>query len=381
MIQLTLLHLWLLLVPALAGMTKTGTLCTVTPSGTKDDSPFIMDAFKQCGQNGQIEITKGDYTIAKVMDVLDLNNCDISIRGKLTWSDDIQYWVRNSVSVTYSQRSTAFRLGGENFTLQGHGEALFFGNGQKWYDVNRDGSNMAGRPISLTLWHAKNNITMTNLDMNATSSSQWGTVNTDGFDSWNSQDIVLKNWVVTCGDDCISVKGNSKNIHVKNATCYESGAMVIGSMGNPTNVPETVDNVLFEDITAIHSSNAAWIKTYPGQGHVKNVTFRNIKFQDVNQPIYVSPCIYSYQNCDSSRLKISDITWENMTGTSRYNVAAGIYCSGGAPCTGLHFKNIDIRPKNGGTAKILCSNMNSDSGLACTGTCPAGWKQQLSGNA
>ena len=41
---------------------------------------------------------------------------------------------------------------------------------------------------------------MTNLDMNATSSSQWGTVNTDGFDSWNSQDIVLKNWVVTCGD-------------------------------------------------------------------------------------------------------------------------------------------------------------------------------------
>ncbi|KAI4632965.1 hypothetical protein J4E80_000325 [Alternaria sp. BMP 0032] len=354
MIQLALLHLWLLLVPALAGMTKTGTLCTVTPSGTKDDSPSIMDAFKQCGQNGQIEITTGDYTIAKVMDVLDLKNCDISIRGKLTWSDDIQYWVRNSVSVTYSQRSTAFRLGGENFTLQGHGEALFFGNGQKWYDVNRDGSNMAGRPISLTLWHAKNvwidgitwrqsqfwhtfvaysqNITMTNLDMNATSSSQWGTVNTDGFDSWNSQDIVLKNWVVTCGDDCISVKGNSKNIHVKNATCYESGAMVIGSMGNPTNVPETVDNVLFEDITAIHSSNAAWIKTYPGQGHVKNVTFRNIKFQDVNQPIYVSPCIYSYQNCDSSRLKISDITWENITSTSRYNVAAGIYCSRGAPC-------------------------------------------------
>ncbi|KAG9191818.1 hypothetical protein G6011_10552 [Alternaria panax] len=108
--------------------------------------------------------------------------------------------------------------------------------------------------------------------------------------------------------DCTSVKGNSKNIHVKNVTCYESGAMVIGSMGNPTNVPGTVDNVLFKDITSIHSSNAAWINTYPGQGHVKNVAFRNIKFQDVNQPIYVSSCIYSYQNCDSSRLRISDIT-------------------------------------------------------------------------
>ncbi|KAJ4363130.1 hypothetical protein N0V83_010250 [Neocucurbitaria cava] len=222
---------------------------------------------------------------------------------------------------------------------------------------------------------------MTNLDMNATSATQWSTVNTDGFDSWNSKDIVLKNWTVTCGDDCISIKGNSSNIHVQNVTCHESGAMCIGSMGNPTTVPEYVDNVLFEDITAIHSSNAAWIKTYPGQGHVRNITFRNIKFEDVNQPIYVSPCIYSYQNCDGSRLKISDVTWENISGTSRYNVAAGIYCSKGAPCTGLKFKNIDIKPKNGGTAKFLCSNMNSDSGLACTGTCPNGWKQQLTGNA
>ncbi|KAH5237930.1 hypothetical protein HBI42_164210 [Parastagonospora nodorum] len=397
------LQTWLFAATALGGMTKNGSLCTVTPSGSKDDSPALMDAFKQCGQNGQIEVTTGDYTIAKVMDVLNLKNCDISIRGKLTWNDDIQYWLKNSISVTYSARSTAWRLGGENFTLQGHGQALFFGNGQKWYDQNKGNSNQNGRPISLTLWNAKNvwvdgitwrqpqfwhtfvahsqNITMTNLDMNATSNSQWSTVNTDGFDSWNSKDIVIKNWVVTCGDDCISIKGNSTNIHVKNVTCHESGAMVIGSLGNPTTVPDYVDNVVFEDITAIHSSNAAWIKTYPGVGHVRNITFRNIHFVDVNQPIYVSPCIYSYTNCDASRLQISDVTWENVTGTSRYNVAAGIYCSKKTPCTGFKFKNIDIKPIGGGAVKVLCSNMNSDSGLACTGTCPAGWKQQLSGNA
>jgi galacturan 1,4-alpha-galacturonidase len=127
---LLLLQLWLASA-AFAGMTKAGTLCTVTPSGSKDDSPSIMDAFKQCGQNGQIEITSGDYTIAKVMDVLNLENCDISIRGKLNWNDDIQYWLRNSIGVTYAQRSTAFRLGGENFTLLGHGEAFVSGNGQK----------------------------------------------------------------------------------------------------------------------------------------------------------------------------------------------------------------------------------------------------------
>jgi galacturan 1,4-alpha-galacturonidase len=156
MMLLHSLQLWLLATTAHAAMTKNGSVCTVTPSGSKDDSPALMDAFKQCGQNGKIDVTAGDYTIAKVMDVLDLKNCDISIRGKLTWTDDIQYWVSNSIGVTYSARSTAWRLGGENFTLQGHGQALFFGNGQKWYDANKNGSNMAGRPISLTLWKAKN---------------------------------------------------------------------------------------------------------------------------------------------------------------------------------------------------------------------------------
>lgn len=141
---------------ALAGMNKTGTLCTVTPSGTKDDSGFFMDAFKQCGQNGQIDIVEGDYTIAKVMDYLNFKNCDISIRGKITWDDNIQYWLSNSISVTYAQRSTAWRLGGDTFSIRGHGQALFFGNGQKWYDQNRNNGNQAGRPISFTLWKANN---------------------------------------------------------------------------------------------------------------------------------------------------------------------------------------------------------------------------------
>jgi hypothetical protein len=91
----------------------------------------------------------------------------------------------------------------------------------------------------------------------------------------------------------------------------------------------------------------------------------------------------SYQNCDSSRLAISDVRWENITGTSRYNVAVGIHCSSAAPCDGFHFSGIDIKPKNGGTAKMLCSNIKNQatSGLQCTGSCPGSHPQQLSGNA
>lgn len=112
------------------------------------------------------------------------------------------------------------------------------------------------------------------------------------------------------------------------------------------------------------------------------VTFRNYEIQNVNQPIYISSCIYSYNNCDSSRLGISDITWENITGTSRYNVAAAMHCSSAAPCQNLKFSGINITSINGGQEKYLCSNIQNQatSGLKCTGTCPGSQPQQLSGN-
>ncbi|KAH8908662.1 glycoside hydrolase family 28 protein [Coniochaeta sp. PMI_546] len=374
-------------------------------AATVDDTPQMLEAFKKCGKDGTIIFTEGTFNIRQVMNTTDLSNCDISIYGKFVWSaDNIAYWQRSTYSVTYAGRSTAWLFGGKNVSMRGYGKALFDGNGQTWIDQNKNNANQNGRPISLTVWKGTNiyidgitwrqaqfwhtfiahsqNVTMTNLDMNTTSNSQWKAVNTDGTDTWNSKDIVISNWTVTCGDDCISVKGNSTNVHVSNIVCHESGGMCIGSMGSNSGQPDYVDNVVFENVTLFHSSNAAWIKTYPGQGHVKNVTFRNIHCNDVNQPIYVTSCIYSGNNCDSSRLGISDVRWENITGTSRYNIAAGMHCSSQVPCTGFSFKDIDIKPKDGGTAKVMCSNIKNQAsmGLTCNGACPGNWPQQLSGN-
>ncbi|KAK1762815.1 pectin lyase fold/virulence factor [Phialemonium atrogriseum] len=402
-----LLHVLLLISASYASaeVVKEGSTCTVTPLGGTDDTPQILDAFKKCGTDGSIVFTEGTYNIRQVMDTQGLKNCDISILGKFVWSaDNLNYWIQNTFPVTYAGLHTSWLLGGTNITMRGFGKALFDGNGQVWMDENKNGSNRQGRPINLTIWKAFNvwidgitwrqsqfwhtfvahsqNVTMTNLDMNTTSHSQYSAVNTDGFDSWNSKDIVIRNWTVTCGDDCISVKGNSTNIDVKNVTCYESGCAVIGSVGSNAGQADFVDNVVFEDMECHHSSNAAWIKTYPGTGHVKNVTFRNFVLEDVNQPIYITPCTYSGNNCDSSRLGISDISWYNISGTSRYNIAAGMYCSKTVPCQNLHFENINIKPKAGGTGKVLCSNIQNQAsmGLTCTGTCPANWPQQLDGN-
>ncbi|KAK4206559.1 putative glycoside hydrolase family 28 protein [Rhypophila decipiens] len=299
---------------------QAGSVCTVTPLGaSSDDTPQIKRAFSQCSKDSQIIFQEGTYNIRQVKEFTNLKN-----------------------------------LCGTDIALRGHRKALFDGNVQAWIDENRGGSNRKGRPINLTIWRVTNvfvdgitwrqsqfwhtfvayskNVTMTDLDMRTRSNSQWSAVNTDGIDTWNSEDVTIRNWT-----DCISVKGNSKNILAQNITCYESGCAVIGSIAN--GATQTVEN------------------TYPGQGHVRNVTFCNFEFSDVDQPIYVTSCIYSGQNCDGSRLPIEGVTWENVKGTSP-------------------------RRGGGGTGKVLCSNIKgqADMGLACTGTCPAGWPQQLKGN-
>lgn len=178
------------------------------------------------------------------------------------------------------------------------------------------------------------------------------------------------------------MKGNSTNVHVSNVVCHESGAMCIGSIGSNPSQPDYVENVYYDNVTAYHSSNAAWLKTYSGQGRVRNVTYANMRFENVNQPIYITPCIYGSSGCDTSRLSIEDIRWVNITGTSRYNVAAGIHCSAATPCKNLKMENVNITPMKGGTAKWLCSNIQNQgsSGIPCTESCPANWPQQLSGD-
>lgn len=207
----------------LADVVKDGSTCTVTPLGSGDDTPQIKDAFKQCSTDSNIIFEEGTYNIEQVMEFTDLKNVSIDIFGTWEWSaDNLQYWIQNTLPVEYAGLRTAWKLGGTDIALRGHNKALFNGNGQVWIDENRDGSNRQGRPINLTIWRGTNvfidgitwrqsqfwhtfvaysqNVTMTNLDMNTTSNSQWSSVNTDGVDTWNSENVVIRNWTVTCGD-------------------------------------------------------------------------------------------------------------------------------------------------------------------------------------
>ncbi|KAG9076908.1 hypothetical protein FS749_011239, partial [Ceratobasidium sp. UAMH 11750] len=108
-----------LVVLARAGhMVKKESQCILTPGGAGvDDSPAILDAFKQCGHNGHIVFQNTTYHIEKVMNTTGLVNCVVDIKGTLLWGTNISYWLNNSLPIGYQNQSSAWFLGGTNLTV------------------------------------------------------------------------------------------------------------------------------------------------------------------------------------------------------------------------------------------------------------------------
>jgi galacturan 1,4-alpha-galacturonidase len=203
---------------------------------------------------------------------------------------------------------------------------------------------------------------------------------------------------VTNGDDCIAAKGNTTNLYVRNVTCYGGNDMTIGSVGQYPHNPDYVENVVFEDVVLVNSEDGGYIKTWQGvpqsstsngdaggggSGYVHNITFRNFNLTNVGLPIQISQCIYSESStediCDTSKMAISNVTWANFSGTSRYNIGASLHCASAHPCPDIYFEDVEIASVNKTLGLPLwnttrrdevwqCANVaneNSTSGIPC----------------
>ena len=98
-------------------------------------------------------------------------------------------------------------------------------------------------------------------------------------------------------------------------------------------------------------------------------------------------------NISSNQVQISDITWQNITGTSRYDIAGSIHCSASVPCPGLKFIDVNITSVNASMGlptppeKYLCANIvgqnatgANSTGIPCGGFAPNNFPQQLTMN-
>jgi galacturan 1,4-alpha-galacturonidase len=135
-----------------------------------------------------------------------LNNAILDVHGWISFSDDIDHWVKNRVPFEFQNLALAWIIEGENYVLDGNDKGGIYGNGQVWYEWAKDEGNKYGRYVSSSsfLCHA------------------------DGrpmsFAITNSKNVIVKNWSVIQPQFWASIVINSTDVLYKdyyvNATQY-----------------------------------------------------------------------------------------------------------------------------------------------------------------
>ncbi|KAI1309687.1 polygalacturonase [Xylaria venustula] len=374
--------------------------CSVTALGSgEDDAPQILDAFNNCNNGGTI-ILDGNYTIGTALDLTFLDSVDVALSGSITFTSDIDYWVSNSFKYAFQNSSAFWKIGGKDVNIYGAGVGTIDGNGQPWWDAFAANSSLI-RPISLVLdglqggsvtgirmvnppnWFNlvanSSDILISDMILTAASSNSNPVKNSDGWDTYRSEYVVIQNSVINNTDDCVSFKPNSTNIVVQGLQCTGSHGISVGSLGQYIEEYDIVENVYIYNNTMTDASDAARIKVWPGiqsdfeptlsggggSGYVKNVTYERYESINNDWAIEVNQC-YGQSNqtlCDlyPSNMTISDIYFIDIWGTtsSKYDPKVGtLVCSSPEQCYNFHAKNISITSPTG-KSEWVCSNFDT----------------------
>ncbi|XP_051128438.1 exopolygalacturonase-like [Andrographis paniculata] len=180
--------------------------------------------------------------------------------------------------------------------------------------------------------------------------------NTDGIHISKSRDVKVIRCIVKTGDDCISIGQGSSNVTVSMVTCGPGHGISVGSLGKVPNELD-VQGLLVNNCTLISTNNGVRIKTYPASDPSKasGIVFADIVMEDVGNPIVINQN-YGLKSTQPSMVKISDVTYHNIRGTTTSPVAVSLICSSGAPCLDIRLHNINLKLKGSGEVSSVCSN-------------------------
>ncbi|KAL6225692.1 hypothetical protein ACLB2K_004541 [Fragaria x ananassa] len=111
-------------------------------------------------------------------------------------------------------------------------------------------------------------------------------------------------------------------------------------------------------------SNGVRIKTWPNSpsaGNASDIHFENINMDNVGTPILIDQEYCPWNLCNKqapSKVKISNVSFKNIKGTSSTPVAVKIACAKGLPCEKVETTDIDLKYSgNEGSITSQCSNV------------------------
>ncbi|KAK5726726.1 hypothetical protein LTR15_002614 [Elasticomyces elasticus] len=403
--------------------------CTVYAgkSNATDDVPTINKAFSACGHGGNIVFPEGQtYHINSRLNPV-VNDVTIDWRGEWLFSEDLDYWRNNSYHIEFQNHAAGFILTGDHIRIDGFSTGGIDGNGQVWYYAERGnatvGATQPGRPMPFVFWNVSDvtvrnfyivqpqlwsinmmnatNMIWDNIYVNATSPEApegYNYVqNTDGFNTMDTRNVLLTNFVYQGGDDCIAIKPRSYDITIKNVTCISGNGIAIGSLGQYLE-DSSVSNIWIDNATIIKGGaqnsigNAAYIKTWVGElvsggdrdyesdyqprgggwGSVTNMLFSNFHVFGAKSGGVISQ--NSGDNgtaAGTSNMLVSNVAFVNFTGyLDGRPTTASVSCSEREPCYNIDYRNYKLYTSDNETSTGVASCKLTEAGGVHGVTCP-----------
>ncbi|KAK8962815.1 Exopolygalacturonase [Platanthera guangdongensis] len=189
--------------------------------------------------------------------------------------------------------------------------------------------------------------------------------NTDGIHVERSSNVPLSHLTIGTGDDCVSIGPGNSIVTLTNIRCGPGHGIRVGSLGKYEGEGD-VTGILIRDSTITRAANGVRIKTWqnsPSPSMVSNVTFDNIIMNRVANPIIIDQEHCPYSKCDSSgpsRVRLSEITFKNIRGTSVNSDAVTLHCSPETPCSNVILEDVNLKYYTGEI---------SDSRMTLTSSC------------
>ncbi|XVF76921.1 hypothetical protein PTKIN_Ptkin13bG0306200 [Pterospermum kingtungense] len=197
--------------------------------------------------------------------------------------------------------------------------------------------------------------------------------NTDGIHVQSSSGVTILNSRIGTGDDCISVGPGTSNLWIENVACGPGHGISIGSLGKELEEPG-VQNVTVKTVTFTGTQNGVRIKSWGrhSTGFARNILFQHAVMTDVENPIVIDQHYCpDEKNCPGqvSGVKISDVTYQDIHGTSATEVAVKFDCSSEYPCSDIRLDDVKLTYRNK-PAEASCKNSDgTTSGFVRPSSC------------